>query len=369
MEPIWFGRPGKSMKSIALTLNNQLLEGSALKEFSTKKIHDTGTPSWEKDVFRFILNWLSDSDSIFQYSSGTTGRSKKLHLLKRSMVRSAENTCSYLHLIKGQTAVSCLSMDYIAGKMMVVRCMVGGLNLQIVEPSGKPDLSGLKEVDFCAMVPIQVLNTFKGQNNLTVVKKLLIGGAEITPELESIVYRLPAEVYASYGMAETCSHVALRRLNGPDAQSAYHALPEVSLTMDDRGCLVIASSYLPDQIVTNDLVEFTGHHAFKWLGRYDNLINTAGIKIVPEEMEARIAEKTGLESVLIGVPDKKLGQRPILVLEKKPDLSESIIKPLIEKLFPGNNQIREIAWITEFPRNESYKLDRRKLAEMVSRMS
>jgi len=241
------------MNTPGLTIHSQQLKGDELKHFSVKKLEDPDVPAWEKDIYEFILSWLGPSDSIVQHTSGTTGKSKELHLLKSSMTRSAENTCRFFGLGKGQTALLCLPIRYIAGKMMVVRCFIAGTNLEITEPKSMPDLCGAGPVDFCAMVPLQVSNLLENPGAFPPIRKILIGGAEITAALEQMTAKIPGEVYASYGMAETCSHVALRRLNGPGRQSDYHALPEVTLTLDERGCLVINAPFLPHQVITNDL--------------------------------------------------------------------------------------------------------------------
>jgi o-succinylbenzoate---CoA ligase len=354
------------MNTTALIISKQRIAGEELKQLCKIKLQDNKTASWEKDVFQFVLTWLDQSDSITQYSSGTTGKSKKLSLLKKSMIRSAENTCRYFNLSKGQTVLLCLPTDYIAGKMMIVRSIVAGLNLEIVEPKSTLDLSGFDTIDFCAMVPLQVLNLLKASNDIAPIKKVLIGGSEINPGLVNMVSSVSAAVYASYGMAETCSHVALRRLNGPDQQGEYHALPEVNLNQDNRGCLVITADYLPHRIVTNDLVQFTGPGSFKWMGRHDNLINSGGIKVVPEEMEMLIQKESGLECAIIGLPDEKMGQQLVLVAEKsKITTIEPGFKSTIQKLLPPGLHIKDIILVEKFPRNSALKLDRKKLAGMV----
>jgi len=356
------------MNTATLLIDHKKFAGSRLTALSKSKVNNATTPAWEKDIFRFILAWMDGSDYIVQYSSGTTGKSKKLRLLKKSMVASAENTLSFFDLHPGQTALLCLPMDYIAGKMMVIRCLVGGLNLEITEPRSLPDLSGAGNIDFCSMVPLQVLNILKKTGDLFPIKKLLIGGTEITRELERQVGHVATEVYASFGMAETCSHVALRRINGPGAQPDYQALHSIELNLDNRGCLVITAPYLPNPIVTNDLVKFSGPGAFRWIGRIDNLINTAGIKIVPEEMEARIAEKSGLVCTVIGLPHERLGQKPVLVFEKTPGISDLSVMAVIQDLFPDRMQTPEVISVEQLPRNASAKVDRKKLTEMVRRM-
>ena len=215
-------------------------------------------------------------------------------------------------------------MEYIAGKMMVVRSIVCGLNLYITEPRSKPDFNDIEEIDFCAMVPFQVTNTWMAKSVVPPIRILIIGGAEISKELENLVKDIPVEVYATYGMAETCSHIALRRINGPNPDKSYQALPGIKLETDQRNCLVIKAPYLPGPVITNDQVRLEGNGRFRWIGRFDNLINSGGIKVVPEEVESALADKTGIEFALIGLPDPKFGQRLVLVTEAKR-------KPLLTK--------------------------------------
>jgi O-succinylbenzoic acid--CoA ligase len=350
-----------------LTINSQPFDFKELLTFSSDNIVSANTYPWEKEIYRFMITWLSDSDYIVQFSSGTSGKSKEIRLPKQSMMLSALNTCRYFSLHKGHTALLCMPVDYIAGKMMIVRSLVGELNLYLTEPKSNPDIPDSQPIDFCAMVPLQVMELLNLRKDLNPIKKLVIGGAEISTPLENLLLPLATEVYATYGMAETSSHVALRRLNGPDPQKAYHALSDITFTNDERGCLIIDATYLPEQIVTNDLVEFTGPGSFKWLGRYDNLINSGAIKIVPEEMEARIVEETGLNCVVVGIPDKKLGHKLVFVFEEdKTPIALSKLKTDLENVLPRHLRPKDIVHVKKFPRNNSFKIDRKKLIEFLS---
>jgi O-succinylbenzoic acid--CoA ligase len=354
------------MKDILLTINNQCLSAEELITAADLKTGDENTPHWERAVYAFIRQWLDKSLEIVQYSSGTTGKSKKIVLQKQSMIRSAENTCRFFNLVKGETAVLCLPIEFIAGKMMVVRCITGGLNLQLVEPRSRPEINGIPAVSFCAMVPLQVMNIISAGGMFPPVQNLIIGGAEISRELESRLKDIPVQIFATYGMAETCSHIAVRRINGPDPDAYYQAFPGIELATDERNCLVIKAGYLPETIVTNDEVLLEGNGRFRWIGRYDNLINSGGIKIVPEEVESAMADTTGLECALIGLPDTKLGKRLIFVAEKnKYHNEESKIRSELQKLLPPAVLPKEIMWVDKFPRNRSFKLDRQKLTSMV----
>ena len=354
----------------SLTIQGQIVAFDQIRAFAADSMTLETTPGWKKEVFSFLLQWFNDSDHIVQHSSGTTGTSKEIVLSKQSMLASAEATCRYFGLQPGNNALLCLPVKYIAGKMMVVRALAGGLNLLLTEPGSQPQLPEKTDVHFAAMVPLQVLNLLGSRMSLQFVKKLIIGGAEIAPELEMKMQCLTTEVYATYGMAETCSHIAMRRINGPNPEKNYVALPDIAIACDTRGCLVIDASYLPRPVVTNDLVELTGPGSFRWVGRFDNLINSGGIKIVPEELETLIAESTGLVCAVIGMPDDRLGQCLTLISEKNEKFTNSSeVMQALRKILTRNLMPKQILWVEKFPRNDFYKINRLKLVEMASVIS
>jgi O-succinylbenzoic acid--CoA ligase len=298
---------------------NPLLLGAGIKGkfiavgelpfYCRQKVSKANLSPWEEKILQFILRFLDLSDSIAQESSGTTGIPKEIALSKDSMIQSALLTVNKFRLGKGQTALLCLSTDYIAGKMMIVRALVAGMDLNWIEPSACPAVSGKRTIDLCAMVPLQVFNLIRKEITFTGIKNLLIGGSEISPELESQLKTVPSRIYETFGMAETCSHIALRRINGRGATPWFVAMPGVKIGTDPRGCLTIEAPFLPDRVITNDVVTIMGKKRFLWKGRIDNLINSGGIKINPEHLEKMIAEILGHESYVVGIPDKKLGQK------------------------------------------------------------
>ena len=352
---------------LGLSLHGQRYDYKELLQYSSQQIVSSETNTWEKEIFRFIINWLSDSPHIIQFSSGTTGKPKEIRLSKESMMQSARNTCSFLNLQNGMNALLCMPTDYIAGKMMIVRSFVCGMNLLITEPKSLPDIMAPTSVDFCAMVPMQVLNLLTCMIDLHPIKTLLVGGAEISAELERLLQGVTTRTYATYGMAETSSHIALRLLNSPATEKSYTAMPGVELSMDERGCLVIQAKYLPGKVISNDLVEITGKNSFKWIGRFDNLINSGGVKIVPEEVEVLIMEKSMLECVALGIPDSKLGEKLVFVFEKE-QVHSSLPKLLsdLETFLPRRWKPKKIILVDLFPRNDAMKIDRRRLLEYVN---
>lgn len=347
-----------------LTLNERFFNKTELLAFCKKEIIANSCSEWKTDVYRFILKFLDESESISQKTSGTTGTPKTIQLSKNAMLESAKITCDFFGLKKSETAVLCLPVKYIAGKMMVVRAFYAQLNLVLIEPKTNPDFSKLGDVDYCAMVPMQAANLIKS-NLWPKIKTLILGGAETNTKLKEQLQDLKTEVFETYGMAETCSHIALKRLNGFRAENLFTAVPGVKLSQDERGCLIIEAPFLSEKIITNDCVELNSDKQFKWLGRFDNVINTGGIKVQAEEMEQQISEILHLSCAVVGKPDPLLGQKIILIVESETELD---LSDLLEQLTPHFDKKicpKSFVRVKKLPRNSSFKIDRIKLLKFI----
>lgn len=318
---------------------------------------------WEQGVYHFMLNWFDKSDFILQKTSGSTGNPKEIRLKKSAMKASAKKTLAFFNLQKGDTALLCLPIDYIAGKMMVLRALLGGLNLLIVEPNGKPEIP-TQTIHFAAMVPMQVQKLIDAGYHFHNIKQLIIGGAAVVYNLQQAIKKLPVAVYASYGMTETCSHIALQRLNGPNSDAHFRLLDGVSISTNAQGCLVInAPGLYPEPLQTNDLVDIISPHEFRWLGRADNVINSGGLKIFPEELELKISKLIGRECLIVSVPDKLLGQKAVLVLEGTEE-NPAIMLDKIKSSIGKHRTPKSVFFVEKFPRNSAMKIDRK--AIMIS---
>lgn len=301
---------------------------------------------------------------FLQKTSGSTGKPKTIRLKKSAMEASAKKTLAYFNLNEGDTALLCLPIDYIAGKMMVVRAMVGGLNLLEIEPKGTPEIPD-QIIHFAAMVPIQVQNLIDSGYDFKNIKTLIIGGASVSYNLLKAIQNIPTAVYATYGMTETYSHIALQRLNGPNPDNCFHLLEGFSISVNKKGCLVIDAPEFSDKpIVTTDLAEIVSPTGFRWLGRADNVINSGGLKISPEELEAELSELLSAECLVVPLPDEKLGQKAVLVLENVYK-DKNIDIQRIEKLVGKHITPKKVFYINSFPRNESMKIDRKKTIEIL----
>lgn len=292
----------------------------------------------------FLQEWNSPSETLLVHTSGSTGKPKPMWVEKQRMLNSAHITCDFLGLRPGNSALLCMSLDYIAGKMMVVRSIERKLRLFSVKPSGHPlsdeSLAKMVEMDFdfVAMVPMQVYNTLQvpqERERLSRIKHLIIGGGAIDDALAEELRSLPGAVWSTYGMTETLSHIALRRLNGEEASEWYQPFDSVGVSLNSDGCLVIdAPLVCSEPLVTNDIAEIkqqetsshssdassslktsSPHVLFRIKGRKDNVICSGGIKIQIEEVENLLRQHLDAPFLLAKKKDEKFGEIAVLVTE------------------------------------------------------
>lgn len=308
------------------------------------------------DLFLFLKDWFSDSPTLKVQTSGSTGIPKEMLVEKSRMMQSARLTCSFLDLRKGDSALLCMPLNYIAGKMVVVRALIAGLDLYLIIPSGNP----LKDIDkafsFAAMIPLQVFNSLQSdieKIRLSNIKNLIIGGGSIDPQIAEAVKGFPHKVYSTYGMTETLSHIALRQLNGNEASDHYYPFDSVNLSVSDDNALIIDAPLVSDErLYTNDIVEIYTDKSFRIIGRKDNIINSGGVKIQIEEIEALL--KPALDSIfaITSLPDPKFGE--IVVLATENEIDEKVISDLL----PAYSIPKRIIKVSKIPLTETGKINR-----------
>ena len=278
----------------------------------------------------FLSEWNNGSDRVLVHTSGSTGKPKPMMVEKKRMLNSARITCDFLGLKPGDSALLCMSLDYIAGKMVVVRSIERHLHLISVSPSGHPLKDVDEEITFAAMVPMQVYNTLQvpeERERLTHIRHLIIGGGAIDASLEKELQALPGNIaiWSTYGMTETLSHIALRRINGAEASEWYQPFDSVKISQTDEGCLVIdAPLVCAETLVTNDIVEIEPYiynkvekTRFRIKGRKDNVICSGGIKIQIEEVEEFLKPHLEKPFMLAKKKDEKFGEIAVLLSENK----------------------------------------------------
>lgn len=328
------------------------------KNIEKLKVEHEPKDSWQNAIYHFLKNWFDDSDFILAQTSGSTGKPKSLQLAKASMRNSARMTNQFFGLTDNKTALLCLPASYIAGKMMLVRALVGGFNLITVEPSANPFLHLQTSIDFTAITPFQLFHSAESlKNNL--VQKIIVGGGPVTTKLEKLAEIIPSALYETYGMTETCSHIALRRFNGAAKSDFFTVLNGVSIHKDERECLIINAPHLLDDVIkTNDIVELMDPKSFRWLGRADATINTGGIKIHPEQVEKKLEGIISTSYFITSLPDDLLENKVVLVIESDAYslAAESILKIEMEKVLGKYEFPKQIFYLPEFVYSESNKI-------------
>jgi o-succinylbenzoate---CoA ligase len=327
------------------------------------------TTDFERDTLDFITAWVSGQQTFTVHTSGSTGTPKDITITRDQLTRSAQRTLQALQLNPSDTALVCLNTKYIAGKMMIVRALIGGMNLIAVEPSSNPmeNLPANLHVDFMAVVPLQLqamLSSPETIRLLHTMSAIIVGGAAVSEELKKELHSIRCPVYATFGMTETISHVALQLLNTINRSALFQTLPGVTIQLDDRGCLEIHDAILPDPVITNDLVAITDENAFRFLGRIDHVINSGGIKIFPQKIEevvAHVFTELGIERnhLVTGISHDTLGQQVVLIVEGMPltEEEERVLRSALSEKLPPYEVPRKMVSLPSFVYTETGKFN------------
>lgn len=324
-----------------ITLNNKFFPIDYLLNYD-KNLVDNNFSDYEKKTLDFCSQWVCGKTYFNIKTSGSTGIPKDIFLTRNQLITSAKMTIKALALKENDKALVCLSIEHIAGIMMLVRGFTADLKLNIITPSSNPFISFSNDVsfDFTALVPLQlyeIINkTPEKIDILNKMKAIIIGGSSISSLLlKQIQEFVKSPIYHTFGMTETVSHIALKKLN--DKTNYYQVLDGVKIAKDNRNCLTINSKVTNNQtIITNDIVEIIGNDKFIWLGRIDNVINTGSLKVQTETVEKAI------EKVLFEYDNNKFSNLRFFVNSKKDEKFENIIILILESKEFSKKEIDDI---------------------------
>lgn len=343
---------------------------SAAKDFLKE-----ATTEWEKSLWIFMADWFNPKiKTLSVKTSGSTGKPKTILHSKEFMRNSAQLTFEALGLAKTKSALLCLPASKISGMMMLVRAFEKGMILECVEPNANPllKLDASMKIDFAAFTPMQFSKTIssrKAYDKARKIKTVILGGEGISDELLATIKGMKNNVYATFGMTETISHIALKKLNGKNADKYFRVLPYVRISVNKENCLVVNAPKLGvKNLVTKDVVKIVSITQFEWLGRIDNVINSGGLKIYPEEIESVLRNKINAPFFIAGIKDTLTGEKPCLVLEKK-----SISKNKIEELktalsaLDKKSRPKEIWLVPDFVKTTNGKLKRKETMAAVQK--
>lgn len=354
------------MKAINPFHKNFKLQG---KSFSSKEELINFSFEISSEIQFFLKQWFNEKTFVEVKTSGSTGVPKIIRLQKKDMINSALATGTFFNLHENTTALLCMSPIYIAGKMMFVRALTLGWHIDVVEAVSNPLAKIDKTYDFSAMVPLQLNNSLSKINN---IKKLIVGGGIVSKELVSKIQNIDTHVFATFGMTETITHIAVKKLNNfgniiasEMMQSYYKTLPNINISKDSRGCLIIeAPNILEEKIITNDLVELISETEFMWLGRFDSIISSGGIKLIPEQIEEKLATIIKQRFFVTGILDEVLGEKLILIVEGTKD--NSILTSVKKLKILSKFEIpKEIFFTNQFIETETRKISRKETLKII----
>ncbi|WP_338790335.1 AMP-binding protein [Bernardetia sp. MNP-M8] len=365
----------------------EVCKGEIGKKVSISELSQTVLcSSYNQLVISFCMEWQSNKNEFIVHTSGSTGIPKPITLTRKQMQNSVLATAKALNLKQDERFLICLNTEYIAGKMMLVRGMELDAEMIIVPPKRNPleDFDEKMWFDFAAFVPMQ-LQTILDETPekiaiLRQMKAIIIGGAPVSYSLLKKIRSIKAlnrvPIYSTYGMSETVTHIALKRLNGKgkkEISDTYKTLPNVNIKTDQRGCLVISAPHtLGKEITTNDLVDIKNDNEFEWLGRADFAINTGGVKVFPEKIEGFI-ERAFYELDLqkrffiSSIPDETLGEKVILIIEGLP-FDKNFENDLLQHLktnLPAYHTPKQCFYISNFAMTQTSKIDRKECLNLI----
>ncbi|MGD9992612.1 MAG: enolase C-terminal domain-like protein [Salinivirgaceae bacterium] len=360
--PAWKQAINWRQQKITLNYQNYLLH-----QTDWQKVKNSNPSAWWQRIVEFLENWADDSPTLKIKTSGSTGKPKTIDVKKAHLWVSAKKTCEFFKLHANSTGLLCLSADYIAGQMMLVRALFSGMNLLCLEPAGNPVKNLETTIDFCAMVPLQVKQSLETPEKFKLIKQLIIGGGPVNSLLVNQLKTFPVKVFETFGMTETLSHIALRQVT-PPTEKAFTCLSGIRLSVSEKNCLQVSYPEMEiNTMETNDVVEIHSENSFTWLGRLDFVINSGGIKIHPESVEKLLESIVHHPFCIVGKPDEKLGEKTVLVIESERFDTANLMKQM-KQMLPLYQCPKEIFFIASFPRSESGKIKRAALKSLLKQI-
>ena len=310
----------------------------------------------KKDYYDFLISWFDKSDFIHANTSGSTGKPKKIKLKKTDLIASAKLTAKYFNLSPGDRLINCLPIKYIAGKMMLVRALVLGLDIYLYPVNSTPLLNLKNDFDFVGLTPMQLENSLK---YIGKIKNVIVGGSAVNQALREKILSIDSNVFETYGMTETITHIATKNLS--KNQSEFTALPGIKI-YEKNNCLLIKPGHLSiDFVQTNDVVHLTSSNKFILLGRKDFIINSGGIKINPETVEQKLSKYYSSDFIISSLSNDKLGDEVVIVFKENiPENYKDAFKKLDKYEVP-----KKVFLLDTFPKNNG-KINRNQIKNNIN---
>lgn len=346
---------------------------AAFQSFLSQQLTKETLLHWERCILDFAAQWCSPHIQQFKlHTSGSTGAPKAIVLSRQAMKASAQATGKALHLTAGQSVLLCLSAEYIAGIMMIVRAIELGLDLYYVQPKADFISRIERTYDLCSVVPLQLQYAIdhRAYSQLNLLRTILVGGDALPASYFPPLQKLSCSVLATYGMTETITHIALRHLNGMKASAVYHCLDGVNVYNNAKGCLCLSATHLNiKDLQTNDIAAIHSSNSFSLLGRADFVINSGGLKIHPQVVEEVLSAIIPQSFVLSAMSHPRLGKAAVLLIEKPQTIDAKILLAKAKAVLPAYQAPKAIFYTSALARKANGKIDRRACEEEVERLN
>lgn len=337
----------------------------AFEDYASLESYNSEYPC-VNDIVDFCTEWFNEEIAYFKFkTSGSTGKPKTIRHSRESMLKSAELTAHYFHFETGMNALLSLPVHFVAGKMMIVRAILKNLNLHIskikLNPFEGVTIDNSEDIHFAPMTPMQMTYAFTNHKALlNKCNKILLGGGPVDDNLVNKIIEIKGEVFLGYGMTETLTHIAVKNIK---TENKFKALPGIKFKVNPDNCLIIIANHISDIVKTTDIVKLYDENSFEWLRRKDNVINSGGIKVFPEDVEKVLGAFINGPFIITGVPDKVLGEAITLVISNDNNLE--IIKQKIEDLNMSKSKPRKVCQVTEFPFTKTGKVNRKLMKKLI----
>jgi len=324
-----------------------------------------GNELWKTKGFEFLIQLQDVSEFPIKFkTSGTTGTPKEISFSKEQIRKSATNSCRFFEIKNTDRLFLCLPAEFVAGRMMMARALYSKAKLIWKEPSLHPDIA-TERINFAAFTPAQVKSIIHEPNSLQAfekIDKVIIGGGEISQSLENELLKLSNSIYATYGMTETLTHVAVRKIGESVYRSVYD---DVKFSVNAARCLEIDIPFISKgKLATYDVVQLVDEYSFTWKGRLDNVINSGGIKIYAEELEHKIIQSGLLKEntfYITSIKDEQFGESPVIVMLKegvKDDMA--VLLTQVNGLLNKHEHVKHVHILDKFELTITGKLKRQR---------
>ncbi len=375
---------GRHMESADLDSALSVCHVGAIWEAATPG-GDTGLSLRLRDGVA-IPNWEGPVPDLLKLTSGTTALPRAVRFRAHQLLADCENICRAMGITGNDLNFGVIPFSHSYGFSNLITPLLA-LGVPMVASEDRMPraiLHGLQASRATVFpgMPIfyQKLLELEGRPGLPALRLCISAGAPLPKALaERFKTQLALNIHTFYGASE-CGGIAYDRL-GLAFQDGYVGTPLDGVTIRPRigpspvrievCSAAVADDYYPSdadedlkdsRFLASDLIEFLPE-GMQIVGRVSDVINVAGRKLNPLELEGSIAGCPGVKQVIVfGVLSPLRGEEPIACVAGLPGVTRSEIRQYCQTRISPWMRPRDIWLVQEIPVNERGKISRRALA-------